>query len=182
MNIIPTDVEGVLIIEPRLFGDARGFFMETWNAEAFATAGIEAAFVQDNHSRSAKGVLRGLHYQSPRPQGKLIRVVAGAVFDVVVDLRRASPSFGRWSAAELSADNRRMLWAPPGTAHGFLTLSGAADLIYKCTDFYAPADERTIAWNDPDLAIDWPLARGVLPTLSAKDAAAGALAEARLFP
>jgi dTDP-4-dehydrorhamnose 3,5-epimerase len=156
--------------------------METWNAEAFATAGIEAAFVQDNHSRSAKGVLRGLHYQSPRAQGKLVRVVAGAVFDVVVDLRRASPSFGRWWAAELSADNRRMLWAPPGTAHGFLTLSEAADLIYKCTDFYTPSDERTIVWNDPDLAIDWPLASGVLPTLSAKDAAAGAFREARLFP
>jgi len=182
MNVTQTDVQGVLLIEPRLYGDARGFFMETWNARAFAAAGIEATFVQDNHSRSAKGVLRGLHYQSPRAQGKLLRVVAGAVFDVVVDLRRASASFGRWCGAELSAENRRMLWAPPGTAHGFLTLSQGADLIYKCTDFYAPAEEHTIAWNDPDLAIDWPLARGALPILSAKDAAAGPFGGARLFP
>jgi dTDP-4-dehydrorhamnose 3,5-epimerase len=181
MNFLTTEIEGVMLIEPQVFGDERGFFMETWHAAKFAEGGIDARFVQDNHSRSAKGVLRGLHYQSPRPQGKLVRVVAGAVFDVVVDLRRSSPTLGRWFGAELSDENRRMLWAPPGTAHGFLTLSQSADLAYKCTDYYAAEDEHGIAWNDPDLAIGWPLAAGTAPTLSAKDGRAGALADAKLF-
>ncbi|HEY5107297.1 MAG TPA: dTDP-4-dehydrorhamnose 3,5-epimerase [Caulobacteraceae bacterium] len=181
MNFVATDIAGVMLIEPRVFGDDRGYFMETWHAAHFAAAGIDATFVQDNHSRSAKGVLRGLHYQAPRPQGKLIRVTAGTVFDVVVDLRRSSASFGRCFGAELSEANRRMLWAPPGTAHGFLTLSRSADLIYKCTDFYAPADEQAIAWNDADLAIPWPL-DGAAPVLSARDASAGSFAGARLYP
>ena len=182
MNFLATPIDGVLLIEPKVFGDARGFFQETWRQDAFAQAGIGEAFVQDNHSRSAKGVLRGLHYQLPNPQGKLVRVTAGAVFDVVVDMRAGSPTFGRWYGVELSEDNHRMLWAPPGMAHGFLTLSESVDFVYKCTSFYAPADERAVRWNDPALAIDWPLAPGQVPTVSAKDAAAPLLAEAARFP
>jgi dTDP-4-dehydrorhamnose 3,5-epimerase len=175
-----TPITGVRVIEPRLFGDARGFFMETWRAEAFAEAGIDANFVQDNHSRSARGVLRGLHYQLPNPQGKLIRVAAGVVFDVVVDMRASSPSFGRWFGIELSEANRLMLWAPAGVAHGFLTLTDTADFLYKCDALYSPADERAVRWDDPQLAIAWPLEGA--PVLSAKDAAAPAFAEAVKFP
>lgn len=182
MKFLPTPIPGAVVIEPRAFGDERGFFMETWHRDKFAEAGIDAHFDQDNHSRSAQGVLRGLHYQLPNPQGKLARVVAGAVFDVVADLRRASPTFGRWFGVELSAENKRMLWAPAGLAHGFLVLSPSADFLYKCSGLYSPADERAVRWDDPTLAIDWPLPPGVAPTLSAKDAVAPLLAEAMLFP
>jgi dTDP-4-dehydrorhamnose 3,5-epimerase len=182
MKFLTTPIADAMIVEPQLFGDERGFFMETWRQDKFAAAGIAADFVQDNHSRSARGVLRGLHYQLPNPQGKLIRVAAGAVFDVIVDLRQASPTFGQWFGLELSAENRRILWAPPGLAHGFLTLSPSADFLYKCTTLYSPADERAVRWDDPTLAIDWPLAAGESPVVSAKDAAAPAFAEAVLFP
>lgn len=181
MKIEPTALAEVLLITPQVFEDARGFFMETWNAGAFAEAGIDAAFVQDNQSRSSPGALRGLHYQLTRPQGKLVRVTAGRVFDVAVDIRRSSPDFGRWVGAELSAENRRMLWVPPGFAHGFLTLEDGTDFLYKCTDFYAPIDERCIAWNDPHLAIDWPL-DGMEPIVSAKDATGAAWAAAETYP
>ncbi|HEY5288668.1 MAG TPA: dTDP-4-dehydrorhamnose 3,5-epimerase [Caulobacteraceae bacterium] len=182
MKFLPTPVADVIVIEPRAFGDERGFFMETWHREKFAAAGIDVSFDQDNHSRSAKGVLRGLHYQKPNPQGKLARVVAGAVFDVVADMRRGSPTFGRWFGLELSAENRRMLWAPAGVAHGFLVLSPSADFLYKCSGLYSPADEQAVRWDDPTLAIEWPLAPGERPTLSAKDAAAPGLGEAASFP
>jgi dTDP-4-dehydrorhamnose 3,5-epimerase len=179
MKLIATPLAGAMIVEPQVFGDDRGFFMETWHREKFAAAGIDVAFDQDNHSRSAKGVLRGLHYQLPNPQGKLARVALGAVFDVIVDLRRASPSFGRWFGVELSAENRRMLWVPPGLAHGFLVVSEFADFLYKCSGLYSPADEKAVRWDDPTLAIDWPLEGA--PSLSAKDAAAPLLADAVLF-
>jgi dTDP-4-dehydrorhamnose 3,5-epimerase len=169
-----------MVIEPQVFGDDRGFFMETWHREKFAAAGLEIVFDQDNHSRSAKGVLRGLHYQLPNPQGKLARVAVGAVFDVIVDLRRASTTFGRWFGIELSAENKRQLWVPPGLAHGFLVLSESADFLYKCSGLYSPADENAVRWDDPALAIDWPLSGA--PTLSPKDAAAPLLADAVLFP
>jgi dTDP-4-dehydrorhamnose 3,5-epimerase len=175
-----TSIADVLVIEPKLFGDARGFFMETWNARAFDALGVRAQFVQDNHSRSARNVLRGLHYQVRQPQGKLVRVGAGEIWDVAVDLRRGSPSFGRWTATRLSADTPRMLWIPPGFAHGFLVLSGSADVLYKTTDFYAPDHERTLLWNDPALAIDWPLA-GAEPVLSDKDRRGARLADAETF-
>jgi len=176
MKAIQTDIEGVLILEPQVFGDARGFFMESFNAQAFnALVGHEVSFVQDNHSRSAKGVLRGLHFQkAPHAQGKLVRVTAGAVFDVAVDIRKDSPSFGRWVGVELSADNHRQFWIPPGLAHGFLVLSDSADFLYKTTDYYAPQAEGALRWDDPDLAIAWPDI-GMTPQLSAKDAAAGFL-------
>lgn len=176
MKAIQTDIEGVLILEPQVFGDARGFFMESFNAQAFnALVGHEVSFVQDNHSRSAKGVLRGLHFQkAPHAQGKLVRVTAGAVFDVAVDIRKGSPSFGRWVGVELSADNHRQFWIPPGLAHGFLVLSDSADFLYKTTDYYAPQAEGALRWDDPDLAIAWPDI-GMAPQLSAKDAAAGFL-------
>ncbi len=180
MNVTDTPLPGVRLIEPKVFGDDRGFFLESWNARAFSAAGIDAAFVQDNHSRSAQGVLRGLHYQIVEPQGKLVRVVAGSVFDVAVDVRRSSPHFGRWVGYELSAANKRMLWVPPGFAHGFAVLSDTADFLYKCTTLYAPAHERSIAWDDPAIGIDWPLA-GATPLLSAKDAAAPCLADAEVF-
>ena len=157
MEVIPTEIPDVLEIVPKVFGDARGFFLETWNAEAFRVAGVEARFVQDNWSRSRKGILRGLHYQSPRAQGKLVRVVRGSVFDVAVDMRRASATFGRWTGRVLSADNMRALWIPPGFAHGFLALEDDTDFTYKCTEFYSPADERVVASNDPAIGIDWPL-------------------------
>ena len=172
MKITPTAIPDVLLIEPQVFGDARGFFMETWHERRFAEAGLDLHFVQDNHSRSVRGTLRGLHYQLRQPQGKLVRVVAGEVFDVAVDLRRGSPTFGRWAGEVLSAQDHRMLWVPPGFAHGFLVLSDSADLLYKCTDFYAPEHDRGIRWDDPDLAVAWPLEPGVRPLLSGKDAAA----------
>lgn len=180
MNIIETALPGVLIIEPKVFGDARGFFMETWNASAFAAAGLDLAFVQDNHSRSQKGVLRGLHFQNPGPQGKLVRVTKGAVFDVAVDLRASSPTFGRWTGVELSAQNQRMFWVPEGFAHGFLTLEDDTDFLYKCTAHYAPASEHTLAWDDPAVGIDWPDI-GMAPLVSEKDARGGRLAEVKVF-
>lgn len=181
MNVIPTELPDVLLLEPRVFGDERGFFFESFNARAFAEAtGLTREFVQDNHSRSVRGVLRGLHYQISQPQGKLVRVVAGEVFDVAVDLRRGSPTFGRWAGVNLSADNKRMMWVPEGFAHGFLVLSESAEFLYKTTDYYAPEHERCIRWDDPQLAIDWPLQEA--PQLSAKDRSGVVLAEAELFP
>ena len=180
MNIIETKLPGVLIIEPRVFGDARGFFMETWNAGAFAAAGLDLTFVQDNHSRSQKGVLRGLHFQNPGPQGKLVRVANGAVFDVAVDLRASSPTFGKWVGVELSAANKRMFWVPEGFAHGFLTLEPETDFLYKCTAPYAPQSEFTLAWNDPVVGIEWPDIGGD-PIISDKDARGLALADVPLF-
>ncbi len=179
MNVIQTALPDVLILEPQVFGDARGFFLESYNRRRFAELGLPTEFVQDNHSRSARGVLRGLHYQIRQPQGKLVRVVRGAVFDVAVDLRRSSPTFGRWVGVELTEENRRMLWIPPGFAHGFLVLSEHADFLYKTTDFYAPEHERCILWNDPTLAIDWPLDGE--PILSAKDKQGRPLSEAEVF-
>ena len=168
MKVIETAIDGVKIIEPRVFGDERGFFLETFQARRYAEeAGIDLPFVQDNHSRSAKGVLRGLHFQKTKPQGKLVRVVRGEVFDVAVDIRRDSPTFGRWEAAILSEENKRQFWVPPGLAHGFVVLSETADFEYKCTDYYDPSDEACLIWNDPAVGIEWPLAE---PQLSAKDA------------
>ena len=184
MKATATAIADVFILEPQVFGDARGFFMESYNRRAFAEAtGVEVDFVQDNHSRSRKGVLRGLHYQIRQPQGKLVRVTAGAVFDVAVDIRRCSPSFGRWVGVELSADNQRQLWVPPGLAHGFVVLSDSADFLYKTTDYYAPQFERSLAWDDPAIGIDWPLAaHGIeAPLLSDKDRAGLPLARADLF-
>jgi dTDP-4-dehydrorhamnose 3,5-epimerase len=180
MKVLETGLRGVLIVEPEVFGDGRGFFYESWNARAFEAAGIPAHFVQDNHSRSAKNVLRGLHYQIPHPQGKLVRVTAGEVFDVAVDLRRSSPTFGKWEGVRLSAENKRMLWIPPGFAHGFLVTSEYADFLYKATDYWATRHERTIAWNDPELAIEWPLEGS--PGLSAKDARGIPFARAETYP
>jgi dTDP-4-dehydrorhamnose 3,5-epimerase len=180
VNVIETALPGVLIIEPRVFGDARGFFMETWNASGFAAAGLERTFVQDNHSRSQKGVLRGLHFQNPAPQGKLVRVTNGAVFDVAVDLRQSSLTFGKWVGVELSAANKRMLWVPEGFAHGFLTLQPDTDFLYKCTAPYAPQSEHTLAWNDPAVGIDWPDFGGE-PIISEKDARGLSLAQVPVF-
>lgn len=174
VTVIETGLPGVLIVEPRVFGDDRGFFFESFNDEAFAAAGLPTRFVQDNHSRSQRGVLRGLHFQNPQPQGKLVRVTAGAVFDVAVDLRRSSPHFGRWTGVELSAANKRMLWVPEGFAHGFLCLRDDTDFLYKCTALYQPANEHSLRWDDPAIGIDWPL-DSITPALSAKDAAAGSL-------
>ncbi len=181
MIVIETPLPGVLRLQPKVFGDARGFFTESWNARTMADAGLDIAFVQDNHSRSARGVLRGLHYQLQNPQGKLIRVARGTVFDVAVDLRRSSPHFGQWFGTVLSDENMEMLWVPPGFAHGFLTLSDTADFLYKVTSFYDAPSDRSVAWNDPDIAIAWPL-DGLTPTLSAKDEAAPRLAAAEVFP
>ena len=180
MNVIECNIPGPLILEPRVFGDDRGFFMESWNAETFAKAGLDLNFVQDNHSRSQKGVLRGLHFQNPGPQGKLVRVVRGAVFDAVVDLRRSSPTFGKWTGVVLSAENRRMFWVPEGFAHGFLTLEDDTDFLYKCTAPYAPQHEASLAWNDPTVGIQWPL-DGIEPKLSAKDAVGVPLADVKAF-
>jgi dTDP-4-dehydrorhamnose 3,5-epimerase len=168
MKSISTAIADVFILEPKVFGDTRGFFFESFNTRAFAEAtGLDVQFVQDNHSRSAKGVLRGLHYQVLQPQGKLVRVVRGSVFDVAVDIRKASPTFGKWVGVELTEDNHRQLWVPPGLAHGFLVTSESADFLYKTTDYYAPEHERCLAWNDPEIAIEWPLEGA--PQLSAKD-------------
>ena len=185
MKASATAIEGVLILEPKVFGDTRGFFMESYNRRTFAdVSGLDIDFVQDNHSRSARGVLRGLHYQLRQPQGKLVRVAAGAVFDVAVDIRRASPTFGRWVGVELTAENQRQLWVPAGLAHGFVVLSESADFLYKTTDYYAPEHERCIAWDDPTIGIAWPLAaHGIhAPLLSAKDRAGLPLAQAELPP
>jgi dTDP-4-dehydrorhamnose 3,5-epimerase len=179
MQITPTALPDVLLVEPKVFGDERGFFFESWNRRAFVAAGIDAEFVQDNHSRSVRGVLRGLHYQIEHAQGKLVRVTEGEVFDVAVDLRRSSPSFGRSVGVVLSAANRRMLWIPPGFAHGFVVLSDNAEFLYKATDYWYPQHERTLLWSDPALRIDWPL--DGLPTLAAKDAAGRRLADADLY-
>lgn len=181
MNIIPTKISDVLIIEPRVFEDQRGFFFESYNSKAFREkTGVEADFVQDNHSRSAQNVLRGLHYQIQQPQGKLVRVVAGAIFDVVVDLRKSSPTFGQWVGSLISAENKQQLWVPVGFAHGFCVLSEFAEVQYKTTDYYAPQHERCIIWNDPDLAIAWPLEE--TPIVSAKDQAGTPFKEAEMFP
>ena len=182
MQKIVTPLDGVLVLEPKVFGDARGFFFESFNASKFeSAAGMHTTFVQDNHSRSAKGVLRGLHYQIRQPQGKLVRVVTGEVFDVAVDIRKSSPTFGQWFGDRLSAENKRQLWIPAGFAHGFVVLSDSADFLYKTTDYWAPEFERCIAWNDPDLAIDWPL-DGMTPLVSAKDAQGIAFKDAEVFP
>jgi len=180
MKVTPTALPGVLVVEPRVFSDDRGFFFESWNARALAAAGVDAQFVQDNHSRSRRGVLRGLHYQVEHAQGKLVRAVIGSVFDVVVDLRRSAPTFGRTLGIELSADNRKMLWVPPGFAHGFLALSESVDFLYKTTDYWFPEHERTLLWNDPALGIAWPLDGE--PVLTAKDAAGTPLAQAEVYP
>jgi len=181
MKITPTELPDVLLIEPKIFGDERGFFFESFNARSFAeTTGISTPFVQDNHSRSARNVLRGLHYQVQQVQGKLVRVTSGSVYDVSVDLRRSSSTFGQWTGTTLSAENRRMLWIPPGFGHGFLVTSDAAEFLYKTTDYWAPAHERCIKWDDPQLAIQWPL-QGV-PIVSAKDQQGLLLKDAEVFP
>ena len=180
MRALPTAIPDVLVVEPMVFEDERGFFFESWNRRAFAEAGIDADFVQDNHSRSRRGVLRGLHYQVEHAQGKLVRVTVGEVFDVAVDLRRSSPTFGRHVAMTLSAANQRMLFIPPGFAHGFLVVSDVADFLYKTTDYWYPAHERTLQWNDPALGIAWP--SGIAPALAAKDAAGIPLAAADVYP
>ncbi len=180
MKVTRLAIPDVVLIEPKVFGDARGFFFESFNQKAFNEAtGTNHQFVQDNHSRSAKGVLRGLHYQIQQPQGKLVRVVRGAVIDVAVDIRKSSPTFGQWVAEELSEDNHRQLWVPPGFAHGFVVLSDTAEFLYKTTDYYAPAHERCILWNDETLAIHWPA--GIQPILSAKDAQGKAFVDAEVF-
>ncbi|CAB3732738.1 dTDP-4-dehydrorhamnose 3,5-epimerase [Paraburkholderia phenoliruptrix] len=180
LTVVPTGLPEVVILEPKVFGDDRGFFYESFNAKGFAEAtGIQRSFVQDNHSRSARNVLRGLHYQISQPQGKLVRVVSGSVFDVAVDIRRSSPRFGEWIGVELSADNKRQLWIPEGFAHGFVVLSEFAEFLYKTTDYYAPEFERSLRWDDPAIGIEWPF-QGE-PLLSKKDAAAPALADAELF-
>lgn len=174
MKVVETKLPGVLVIEPRVFGDPRGFFVETYNAERYHEAGLTMQFVQDNVSLSSRGVLRGLHMQSPRPQGKLIMAITGEIFDVAVDLRVGSPTFGQWESCILSGETKRQFWIPPGLAHGFCVLSEEALVLYKCTDTYQPNDERTIAWNDPDLGVDWPIAT---PSLSKRDAQAPRFAD-----
>lgn len=180
MKVVRTAIPEVLVLAPRVFGDERGFFYESYNRRVLEPHGIAGEFVQDNHSRSAKNVLRGLHYQIRQPQGKLVRVIAGEVFDVAVDIRRSSPTFGKWVGERLSEGNKRMMWIPEGFAHGFLVLSESADFLYKTTDYWAPEHERALLWNDPDIAIAWPL--GGMPTLAPKDASAATLGQAELFP
>ena len=180
MQVTPTAIPDVKLMEPKVFGDARGFFFESYNRRSFSTAGLDAEFVQDNHSRSHRGVLRGLHYQIQHAQGKLVRVIAGAVFDVAVDLRRASPTFGEHVAIELSADNKRMLWIPPGFAHGFIVVSEAAEFMYKTTDYWYAEHERTLLWSDPALRIRWPLAGA--PVITSRDAAGSPFAAAETYP
>ncbi len=181
MNVIPTEIPDVLIVEPRVFGDERGFFFESFNQRAFTEkTGLEREFVQDNHSRSARGVLRGLHYQIQQTQGKLVRAVVGEIFDVAVDIRKSSPTFGQWTGCRLSAENKRQFWVPEGFAHGFFVVSEVAEVLYKTTNYYAKEHERSILWNDPDLGIDWQL-NGIEPVLSAKDRAGQPLKSADLF-
>ena len=179
-QFIPTKIPEVILIEPRVFSDSRGFFLESYQKKRFAEAGIKFEFVQDNHSQSEQGILRGLHYQIQQPQGKLVRVISGEIFDVAVDLRRSSPTFGKWVGDSLSSENRRMLWVPPGFAHGFVATSATAEVLYKATDYYAPQWERTIVWNDPTLNIDWPLKEKV-PILSVKDKAGVLFNRAEIF-
>ncbi len=181
MERIDTKIDGAYRLLPKVFGDDRGFFLESWNQQTFAAIGIHEEFVQDNHSRSQRNVLRGLHYQIENPQGKLVWVTQGAVFDVFVDLRRNSPTFGKWDGHILSAENKERLWVPPGLAHGFLVLSDTADFQYKCTQYYTPAKERTLLWNDPEIGILWPITEGKEPILSAKDLVGKPMAEADLF-
>jgi len=181
MEFEPTRLPEVVLIKPRVFGDARGFFFETWQAEQFAAAGITLPFVQDNHSHSTRHTLRGLHFQIEQPQGKLIRVSRGEVFDVAVDIRRSSPRFGQWVGVVLSDTNHHMLWVPPGFAHGYLAMSTEIDFLYKCTDYYAPQHERAIRWNDPQVGVQWPLAASAVPILSEKDALAPLLMKAETY-
>ncbi len=182
MEFVPTHIPDVVLIKPKVFGDSRGYFLETWHESRFAAAGIATHFVQDNHSRSAKWILRGMHYQMRQTQGKLIRVTRGAVFDVAVDMRRSSATFGQWVGMELNDTNHHMLWVPAGFAHGFLTLSDEVDFVYKCTDFYAPQHERALRWDDPQVGIDWPLPPGVQPTLTARDATAEGIDNIEALP
>ena len=182
MNVVPTSLPGVLILEPQVYGDERGFFMETFRADELAQYGIPGPFVQDNHSGSRQGILRGLHYQVRQPQGKLVRAVAGEIYDVAVDIRRSSPACGKWVGVQLSAKNRRQLWVPAGFAHGFYVVSEWAEVLYKATDYYAPEWERCILWNDPGLGIPWPLAPGQEPQLSSKDQRGKLFSEAELYP
>jgi len=192
MKFIPSEIPEVILLEPTVYGDHRGFFMETWQRQAFAENGIDYDFVQDNHSKSSHGILRGLHYQIQQPQGKLVRVVEGTVFDVAVDMRQSSATFGQWVGYELSAENHHMLWVPPGFAHGFYVMSETAEFVYKCTDYYAPEHERSVLWNDADLAIDWHLvgnsdgatddsSNDIAPILSEKDAEAPSFKDAEKF-
>lgn len=181
MKFTPTVIPDVVLVEPRVFGDERGFFFESYQTKEFAAGGISATFVQDNHSGSRQGTLRGLHYQIQQPQGKLLRVISGQIFDVAVDLRRNSPTFGKWTSTTLSAENKLQFWVPPGFAHGFYVLSEWAELIYKATDYYAPQWERTIRWDDPQLSIDWPLVNDQAPILSAKDAQGQLFTQADLY-
>ena len=181
MEFVRTTIPEVIVLQPKIFGDERGFFMETFRADDFAAASIAGPFVQDNHSGSQQGILRGLHYQVRQTQGKIVRAVFGEIFDVAVDLRRSSPTFGRWEGVRLSAKNKKQLWIPPGFAHGFYVLSELAEVIYKATDYYAPAWERSLLWNDPALGIEWPLVNGQPPVLSEKDSRGKLLSEAELF-
>ncbi|MDP5278757.1 dTDP-4-dehydrorhamnose 3,5-epimerase [Sphingomonas sp. DG1-23] len=181
MKLLATDLANLFVIEPEVYGDDRGFFMESWSSRTFAELGLDVTFAQDNHSRSASGVLRGIHYQIRNPQGKLVRVTAGRVFDVAVDLRRSSPTFGKWFGTELSGKNKRMLWVPPGFGHAFLSLADDTDFLYKCSGLYSPDDERCIAWNDPDLGIEWP-AEVPAPTVSARDRKGVFLRNAEVYP
>jgi dTDP-4-dehydrorhamnose 3,5-epimerase len=181
MKFTPTEIPEVVLIEPQVYMDERGFFMETYQSERFAQAGISAVFVQDNHSTSRQGTLRGLHYQIRQAQGKLVRVIAGEVFDIAVDMRRSSPYFGKWAGAYLSADNKHQIWIPPGFAHGYYVLSEQAEIVYKASDLYAPQWERTLLWNDPAIGIQWPLLPGKAPILSNKDAAGLPLAQAEVY-
>ncbi|MBI3581885.1 MAG: dTDP-4-dehydrorhamnose 3,5-epimerase [Nitrospinae bacterium] len=181
MRFLKTRIPEVVIVEPTVFADARGFFMEVWKESSFVENGISARFVQDNQSRSRKGTLRGLHYQINQPQGKLVRAVAGEIYDVAVDLRKSSPNFGKWFGAALSAENKRMLWVPPGFAHGFYVTSELAEVAYKCTNYHVPEHERVIIWNDPDLGVQWPVPNGSNPTLSDKDATGTPFAKAEHY-
>ena len=181
MNFIKTAIPDVVLIEPKVFGDHRGFFLESWRQDSFCEHVADVEFVQDNHSKSSQGILRGLHYQMQQTQGKLVRVTSGAVFDVAVDMRRRSPTFGHWVGYELSADNKHMLWVPAGFAHGFYVMSESAEFVYKCTDYYAPEFERSLRWNDPKLAIDWPLVNDENPILSPKDEVGDLFVDADYF-
>ena len=181
ISITQTPLSGVLLCEPKVFGDDRGFFMETYQQHDFSAAGIDHTFVQDNHSRSVKHTLRGLHYQIRQPQGKLVRAVVGEIFDVAVDIRKSSPQFGQWFGALLSAENKKQLWVPPGFAHGFLTLSDVAEVLYKATDYYAPQHERAIIWNDAEIGVAWPLVSDAIPLLSGKDALGVTLSQAEVY-